>query len=355
MPFGVIEKQIKMKNALIVCCIVVITTIIGCKTQKNKLEFLHPDSGKRIAYGEQVKLTLNFPNLVIDSVVYSVDGNVLVTKQDTGSVMFDSKRYGLGDRSLSAKVYAEGKEDIAYSNVVVLPPAAQNYSFEVIQSYPHDINAFTQGLQYENGILFESTGRYEQSQLRKVDLQTGKVLKYIALDSKYFGEGMTLLGDKIVQLTWRENIAIIYNKNTFERIGSFNYGNSKEGWGLTYDGKHMIKSDGSNLLYFLNATTGTEESSIAVYDENGAVGNLNELEFIDGKVYANVYGQEVIVIINPGTGAVEGRINLVGMYNENRQPVDNELNGIAYDAVGKRLFVTGKLWSKIFEIKAVPR
>lgn len=333
----------------------IMATMVGCKTQKNKLEFVHPDSGKRIAYGEQVKLTLNFPNAAIDSVVYSVDGNVLVTKQDTGSVVFDTKEYGLGDRSLSAKVYAEGKEDIAYSNVMVLPPAAQNYGFEVVKSYPHDEHAFTQGLQYVDGVLYESTGRYEQSQLRKVDLGTGKVLKSIPLDAQYFGEGMTVVGDKIVQLTWRENMAIIYNKNNFERVGSFNYGNSKEGWGLTYDGTRLIKSDGTNKLYFLNATTGAEESSIAVYDENGTVDSINELEYIEGKVYANIYTKEIIVIINPETGAVEGRINLVGMYDENRQPVDNEMNGIAYDAVGKRLFVTGKLWTKLFEIKAVAR
>ncbi|MFD2554286.1 glutaminyl-peptide cyclotransferase [Sphingobacterium tabacisoli] len=345
-----------MKNkAAVGLLIAVVIAVVGCKTQKGKLEFLHPDSGKRIAYGEQVKLTLNFPNVAVDSVVYSIDGNVFETKRDTSSVVFDTKGYGLGDRSLSARVYVEGKEDIAYSNVMVLPPNAQNYGFEVVNTFPHDSESFTQGLQYQNGVMYESSGRYEKSQLRKIDLQTGKALKSIKLDDKYFAEGMTIVDDKIVLLTWMENVAFIYSKDNLQQVGSFSYGASKEGWGLTYDGKQMIKSDGSNRLYFLNKTTGAEESSIGVYDENGAVGQLNELEYIDGKVYANVYQQEVIVIINPESGAVEGRINLVGMYNENRKPVDNELNGIAYDHQAKRLFVTGKLWSKLFEIKLVAR
>lgn len=343
------------KRSVALLCVATMVTVIGCKTQKSKLEFVNPDSGKRIAYGEQVKLTLNFPNAAIDSVIYSIDGNVIETKRDTTSVSFDSKQYGLGDRSLSAKVYAEGKEDIAYSNVMVVPPNAQNFGFEVVQTFPHDVEGFTQGLQFQNGQLYESTGRYGKSSLRKVDLQTGKVTKSINLDEKYFGEGMTLVDDKIVLLTWMENKALIYNKDSFAEVGSFSYGNSKEGWGLTYDGEKLIKSDGSNRLYFLNAKTGAEESSIGVYDENGAVDQLNELEYIDGKVYANVYQKEIIVIIDPKTGAVEGRINLVGLYNDNRQQYDNELNGIAYDQQAKRLFVTGKLWSKLFEIKLIAR
>lgn len=343
------------KRSIALLCVATLVTVIGCKTQKSKLAFVSPDSGKRIAYGEQVKLTLNFPNAAIDSVIYSIDGNVIETKRDTSSVSFDSKQYGLGDRSLSAKVYVEGKEDIAYSNVMVVPPNAKNFGFEVVNTFPHDEQTFTQGLQYADGILYESSGRYEKSQLRKVDLQTGKVLKSIPLASQYFAEGMTIVDDRIVLLTWMEKVALIYNKESFEQVGSFNYGNSKEGWGLTYDGARLIKSDGTNRLYFLNAKTGAEESSIAVYDENGVVDRLNELEYIDGKVYANVYGQEIIVIIDPTTGAVEGRINLVGMYEENRQAVDNELNGIAYDHQTKRLFVTGKLWSKLFEIKLIAR
>lgn len=331
----------------------------GCKSQKGKFEFVHPESGQRVAFGDQVKLKLNFPSASLDSVVYSIDGEAFVTKTDTSSVVFDTNKYGFGDRSLSAKIYAEGKEDIAYSNVLVLPPNAKNYAFEVVNEYPHDTKAYTQGLQYADGVLYETTGQPEDlddvvTSLRKVDLKTGQILK-IEKPSGFFGEGMTIVGDKIVFLTWMNKKGFFYDKSTFKKLGEFDYVNSQEGWGLTYDGMQLIKSDGSNKLYLLNAATGKEEGFVGVYDENGPVDSLNELEYIDGKVYANIYGQDIIVIIDPKTGVVEGRINLVGLYTEGRGAVNNELNGVAYDAVGKRLFVTGKLWPKLYEIKLVER
>lgn len=335
-----------------------VLALASCKSQKNKLEFKTPESGTRVAFGDQVKLTLNFGSAAVDSVVYSVDGEVIERKTDTTSIVFDSNKFGFGDKSLSAKVYSEGKEDIAYSNVLVLPPNAKNYGFEVVNTFIHDEKASTQGLEFADGVLYESTGNAGGgiTSLRKVDLATGRVIKKIEEpEDSFFGEGMTVVGNKIFFLTWLNKEGYIYDKESFKKIGTFKYENSKEGWGLTYDGKRLIKSDGSNKLYFLNAETGKEESSVSVFDENGAVEQLNELEYIDGKVYANVYQQEIIVIINPETGVVEGRINLVGMFTEGRQPNDNELNGIAYDKVGKRLFVTGKMWSKLFEIKLIER
>jgi len=340
----------------------VLLAIAGCKSQQGKFEFVHPESGQRVAFGEQVKLKLNFPSTSLDSVVYSIDGEAFVTKTDTASVIFDTKKFGYGDRSLSAKIYAEGKEDIAYSNVLVLPPNAKNYAFEVVNEFPHDTKAYTQGLQFADGVLYETTGQPSHlvdegvvTSLRKVDLKTGEIIKIEKPEEEFFGEGLTIVGDKIVFLTWEKNKGLFFDKNSFEKLGEFNYENSKEGWGITYDGARLIKSDGTNRLFFLNASTGKEEGFIAVYDENGKVDSLNELEYIDGKVYANVYGQEIIVIINPQTGAVEGRVNLVGLYTDGRQANDNELNGVAYDAAGKRLFVTGKLWPKLYEIKLVER
>ncbi|MCA5004140.1 glutaminyl-peptide cyclotransferase [Sphingobacterium bovistauri] len=338
----------------------ILIAVGGCKSQKGKFEFVLPESGQRVAFGDQVKLKLNFPNTTLDSVVYSIDGELLVTKTDTGSVVFDTKKFGFGDRSLSAKVYVGGKEDIAYSNVIVLPPNAKNYSFEVVNEFPHDTKAYTQGLQYADGVLYETTGQPSQlegvvTSLRKVDLKTGEVLKIEKPSDDFFGEGMTIVGNTIVFLTWENGKGFFYDKNTFKRIGEFPYENSKYGWGVTYDGNKLIKSDGSSRLYFLDAKTGKEIDSIEVYDENGKVDSINELEYIDGKVYANVYSKDIIVIIDPKTGVVEGRINLVGLYTEGRLPNDNELNGVAYDTVGKRLFVTGKLWPKLYEIKLIER
>ncbi|EFK59743.1 glutaminyl-peptide cyclotransferase [Sphingobacterium spiritivorum] len=328
----------------------------SCFTKKGKLEFVSPESGKVVILGQKVNLKLNFASAALDSVVYSVDGNIIGRKQDTSSLVVDSQTIGLGNKNLTAKVYAEGKEDMAYSNVLIVPESAKQYGFEIINTFPHDTSAFTQGLEFADGIFYESTGRYGLSSLRKVEVNTGKVLKKLDLDSKYFGEGMTIFGNKIVLLTWENNMGLVFDKATFNQTGTFNYENSKEGWGLTNDGQRLIKSDGSNKLYFLNPETYKEEGSIGVYDENGAVEQLNELEYIDGKVYANVYQKDIIVIIDPKTGAVTGQINLVGMYtNPQRQSFDNELNGIAYDKAGKRLFLTGKKWNQLFEVKLVER
>ncbi|MGJ1266040.1 glutaminyl-peptide cyclotransferase [Sphingobacterium spiritivorum] len=328
----------------------------SCFTKKGKLEFISPESGKVVILGQKVNLKLNFASATLDSVVYSVDGNIIGRKQDTSSLVVDSQTIGLGNKNLTAKVYAEGKEDMAYSNVLIVPESSKQYGFEIINTFPHDTSAFTQGLEFADGIFYESTGRYGLSSLRKVEVNTGKVLKKLDLDSKYFGEGMTIFGNKIVLLTWENNMGLVFDKATFNQTGTFNYENSKEGWGLTNDGQRLIKSDGSNKLYFLNAETYKEEGSISVYDENGAVEQLNELEYIDGKVYANVYQKDIIVIIDPKTGAVTGQINLVGMYtNPQRQSFDNELNGIAYDKAGKRLFLTGKKWNQLFEVKLVER
>jgi glutamine cyclotransferase len=360
MLFGAIKQKnmrIKLISGL---SLAILIAIGGCKSQKGKFEFVKPESGQRVAFGEQVKLTLNIPFTSLDSVVYSIDGEHFITKTDTSSVVFNTKDYGFGDRSLSAKIYAEGKEDIAYSNVIVLPPTAKNYAFEVIKEYPHDTKAYTQGLQYADGVLYETTGSPDDlisegvvTTLRKVDLNSGKILK-MEKPEGFFGEGMTIVGNKIAFLSWREKKGFFYSKDSFKKLSEFSYENSLEGWGLTYDGNRLIKSDGTNRLYFLNAETGKEESSLGIYDENGPVNSLNELEYIDGKVYANIYGEDIIVIIDPKTGAVEGRINLVGLYSE-RAPVNNELNGIAYDSANKRLFVTGKLWPKLYEIKLVER
>lgn len=331
--------------------------IVGCKTQKGKVEFVNPSHESRILKGEKVQVKLNFPNPEIDSVVYSVDGDVFDRKTDTTSVLFDTDSYSYGNKRLSAKVYVKGKEDIAYSEVLLVPPAAKLYSFEVLNTFPHDQGAFTQGLYWDNGNLYETTGQRGESTLRKVDLTTGKVIQKADMNPDEFGEGMTIVGNQMFVLTWENNKGHIYDKNSFKLLKSFDYQNSKEGWGLTYDGKQFIKSDGTNKLYFLDATSLAEIGSISVFDENGSVDKLNELEFIDGKVYANLYygDKDEVVIINPESGLVEGRINFVGLYGDNRAPYDNEMNGIAYKTDSKTLLVTGKHWTKLFEVRLKDR
>jgi glutamine cyclotransferase len=231
-------------------------------------------------------------------------------------------------------------------------PASSSYKYSIVNTFPHDPNAFTEGLLYSGGFLYESTGLYGQSSLRRVDLETGKVLQTYNLSSQYFGEGIALVGNEIIQLTWEEHTAFVYNITSFALLKEFNY--SGEGWGLTYDGSRLIMSNGSSILTFLNPTTFQQVGQINVHDENGSVNNLNELEYVQGKVYANIWGQERIAIINIQTGQVENYVDLTGIININIIPFYNVLNGIAYDAKSNKLFVTGKLWPSLFEIKLIP-
>lgn len=347
-----------MKLNYLIAGLMACLIFVGCKTQKGKFEFVTPESGTSMSKGEKVRLALRFPTDAPDSVVYSVDGDILASKTDTSSVEFDADKFNYGNRSLSAKVYYEGKEDIAYTNILIVPAAPTAYQFEVLNTYPHDENAFTQGLQYENGVLYESTGMTGRSSIRKVDLKTGKVLSKTDLTGEDFGEGMTIVDDKIIMLTWVSGKGFVYNKQNLSLVKTFDYANpQQEGWGIAYDGKRLIKTDGSAFLYFLDPVTFRELGSIEVFDNKGAVSSLNELEYVDGKIYANLYhaDRDEVVIINPETGVVEGHINFVGLYDGKRKSTGNEMNGIAYNRDSKTFYVTGKDWSKLFEVRLSPR
>ena len=227
----------------------------------------------------------------------------------------------------------------------------QYYTYEIINTYPHDENAFTQGLVFENGALYESTGLHSYSTLRLVELETGFILQIYSLPDEFFGEGITIFDDRLIQLTWTSNEGFVYDKTSFDLLQEFSY--PTEGWGITHDGSHLIMSDGTAILHFLDPETFEEIRQIEVHD-NGAVTELNELEYIEGKVYANIWMEEKIAIINPQTGQVEGWIDLGNLRDLENQDLNNVLNGIAYDENNDRLFVTGKRWSQLFEIELVP-
>jgi glutamine cyclotransferase len=228
------------------------------------------------------------------------------------------------------------------------------YTYQIVNTYPHDRNAYTQGLIFEEGILYEGTGRWGRSTLRKVELGTGNVLQLYSLPDQFFGEGVTVFGDKIFQLTWKSHLGFVYDKESFELLQEFEY--PTEGWGITHDGERLIMSDGTSTLHFLEPETLEEIGQIDVHDNDGPVIRLNELEYIRGEIYANVWQTDRIARIDPGTGQVTGWIELAGLLSpeDRSQPVD-VLNGIAYDAEHDRLFVTGKLWPKLFEIELNPR
>jgi glutamine cyclotransferase len=224
------------------------------------------------------------------------------------------------------------------------------YTYEVVKVYPHDEDAFTQGLVIDSGVLYEGTGLWGRSSLRRVDLETGSVAQVYSLPGDVFGEGITVFGDRIVQLTWKAHKGFVYDKGSFELLQEFSY--PTEGWGITNNGSLLIMSDGSANLYFLDPETFTKVGQVEVHD-NGPVTELNELEYINGEVYANVWGEDRIAVINPVSGQVTAWIDLTGIYTREVTDPDSVLNGIAYDVDGGRLFVTGKLWSQLFEIKLV--
>ena len=240
------------------------------------------------------------------------------------------------------------------SNAQIEPtpePESYHYTYQIVNVYPHDETAFTQGLIFEDGVLFESTGLYGKSTLRRVELETGNVTQVIKLSDNLFGEGITIFEDKIIQLTWRNNIGFVYDTSSFELLETFEY--PTEGWGITHNGSALIMSDGTATLYFLDPETFQTIDWVEVYDEE-PVTLLNELEYINGRIYANIWGEDKIAIINPQTGQVTGWIDLTGINPTENQSRDNVLNGIAYDQNENRLFFTGKRWSKLYEIKLVP-
>jgi glutamine cyclotransferase len=286
-----------------------------------------------------------------------------VTSQN-GSFTLDTQSYGVGKHAISAMVYyGEGKSKRVNNTIEVFSNAPyKRYSYKLINTYPHDSKAYTQGLIFKDGFLYESTGRKGQSSIRKVELKTGKVLQKIDIDEQYFGEGMTIFNDQLYFLTWQANKGFIYDPETFEQKGEFSYGKSKQGWGLTHNGTELIKSDGTTRIWFLDPKTLKEKRSIQAYYDKGKVSKINELEYINGKIYANWWRTDkpvrsVIVVINPESGVVEAVIDLGELRDtilKTQQLKDDDvLNGIAYDAENDRLFVTGKNWSKLFEIEIV--
>ena len=238
------------------------------------------------------------------------------------------------------------------------PPAAASASaeaapvsgFEVVGSFPHDARAFTQGLIFHDGALVESTGQYGESTLRRVELKTGKVLQKVDVGSQFFAEGLTLLGGKLYQLTWQNKRGFVYDPQTFARTGEFRY--DGEGWGLTNDGQSLILSDGTNQIRFIDPASFSVTRTIEVFDRGRPLRDLNELEFVKGEIYANVWHQDRIARIDPQSGRILGWIDLKGIIPR-AELADEEavLNGIAYDAAADRLFVTGKMWPKLFEIR----
>ncbi|WP_199136021.1 glutaminyl-peptide cyclotransferase [Pedobacter sp. ASV12] len=319
--------------------------------------FSAPQQGQQFVLGQPITLSLDLDKSEkIEEISYYLDGKLKAYLHDNvGPVSIKSDSLSLGYKNLTAIVTKDGKNDTITTNIVLTSGVTPKpLRYQVVNTFPHDTSAYTEGLAYVEGKLLESTGEYGSSKLKYVDLKTGKTLQQIQLPAQYFGEGSLKLGNKIIMLTWKENTGFVFDAQTFKQLATFPF--SREGWGLAFDGQKILRTDGSNRIWFMNADTYQEEGYIEVYDNKGQVEQLNELEFIDGKIYANVYQTNKIVRIDPKTGVIEAEIDLTALVPKNFFKTQDEvngnvLNGIAWDAKGKRLFVVGKKWPKLYEIK----
>lgn len=312
----------------------------------------------KVSLNDTVRVQLTEKNnKPIDKVKFYLNGKEISSEGNTALIQTDS--LGIGKHALDALAFFNGKTKKENGYIEVFANSKPTiYTYKIINSYPHDRSAYTQGLEYYNGFLYETTGQRGQSTLRKVAIETGEVLKKISLNKKYFGEGMTIVGTKIIWLTWEGKKGFIYDLDTFEQEGEFAYNQSSKGWGITHSETKLMKSDGSNKIWFLDPITMEEKGAIQVYTNDRPVNYLNELELVNGSIYANKYQKNTIAIINPKNGTVEGLGDLRGLEKEMAKtqklvPNDEVLNGIAYDAENDRLFVTGKRWGKLFEIKLI--
>lgn len=265
----------------------------------------------------------------------------------------------LGVHTVKA-VVSQGETTFEKTTTLTLLASAppKLFTYELIATYPHDITAYTQGLEFDGEVLYESTGLNGKSSLRRVDYKSGNPIENKPLDDSYFGEGLTILNDKVIQLTWKSLKGFVYNKESLEMQKSFPFTASKEGWGLCNDGTSLYKSDGTHRIWTLDSQTYEEKGNIQVMTHKTSLKNLNELEWVDGKIYANTYQfqKDVVVIIDPKNGAVEGVIDFSGLKEKVKQhPQLNVFNGIAYHSSRKTFFVTGKNWDTLFEVKILPK
>lgn len=313
--------------------------------------FVSPQAGRTINVGDTINLQVKL-NDKADSVVYFADGERLSNSVGEKPVSIQTDKLALGVKAITAKIYREGAEPEEISTSITLKSSLVpvKIQYTVVQQFKHDTESYTQGLEYHNGFFYESDGLVGESSVRKVEPATGKVLQMTPVDN-VFAEGITIIGDKILMLTYTENLNMEFDLKTLKLLRQYQTPYARQGWGLCNDGSKIYNSDGSNVLHILNKDTYMEEGYIEVYDNNGPVSSLNELEYIDGLIYANIYESDRIVIINPANGQVTAEIDLSELYPDLSRDPDLVLNGIAWDAAGKRLFVTGKKWDKLFQIK----
>ncbi len=331
-------------------------TIISCGDKKNNdIElFSFDESILKEQYLPKENLELSVKNLkskTVDSIAFYINDNPIKTTKGNAAFSFELKNQKLGYQNLKAKIYFEGEIAETTTQIELVSPIQPVLlKYKIINTYPHDPTSFTEGLEFYKDTLYESTGLNAKSYLRKYDYKTAKVYNQIDLDQQYFGEGITIIDNKIYQLTWQEKTGFIYDANTFKLIKSFPYEKDIEGWGMTNDGTHIYQTDKTERIWKMNPANQKMVDYVNVYSGSNKIPSINELEWIDGKIYCNVWQKDAIAIVNPTSGSVESVLDLSELRKQTQAQATDFLNGIAYNPKTKTIFVTGKNWDKTFEI-----
>ena len=323
-----------------------------CENKKNLNNFILLTNEKVFTPGDILRVSVKKINeLEYDSIVYYKDNKKIDSIHEIGKK--------LGDKKITVRLFKKNNFKEKSLNIRVLSSLTPKlFTYKIVNEYPHDINSYTQGLEFYNNRLFESIGLRGKSALKEIDYKSGKVLRNLPIDDAYFAEGITLFDKKIYQLTWQSKIGFIYDLESFKLIDSFQYKKSIEGWGLCNDGKSLYKSDGTSKIWKINPNTLEEIDFIQVTTNKSIITKINEMEWINGRIYANTYqfNKDIIIIIDPETGTVEGVVDFNGLKEKvKNHPKIDVLNGIAYNKSSNTIFMTGKNWNKLFELQIIDK
>ena len=348
-----------MKNHNLLSIILLGLILVSCgaseKDKETYFSFNTSNFKEQYKPNESVSLEiLNSQNKKVDSIIYYVNEVKISSKKGLEKVTFDLKDKKLGYQNLKALIYFEGDNVETTSRVEVLSDIEPKLiSYKIVNVFPHDTLSFTEGLEFYRDTLFESIGQYNKSKLLKTDYKTGKIYKSHDLDGKYFGEGITILNNKIIQLTYKELTGFVYNADTWKVEKTFAFDKKIEGWGMTNDGTNLYLSDGTEKIWKMDPSTLKMMDYINVYTNGSKIKSVNELEWINNKIYSNIWQKDAIAVVNPTSGAVEAILNLADLRKQVKNTTAEVLNGIAYNPKTKTVFVTGKYWDKMFEIKII--
>jgi glutamine cyclotransferase len=347
-----------MKNYNLLHIILLLITLASCNNTKKEKNLIftidNVDFKEQYKPQESLQISiLNPNNETVDSIIYYVNDKKIASKKGLNKLFFELKDQKLGYQNLKALVYFGDENSEATTRIeLVSNVEPKSLKYKIVNKYPHDTMSFTEGLEFNNDTLYESTGNPEgrKSYLRKYDYKTGKVYNQINLAPQYFGEGVTIVSDKIYQLTWKSKIGFIYDLKTFKKIKTFKFDKDIEGWGMTNDGKYIYQTDKTEKIWKMDPHTQKMIDYVNVYSGDSKIKSINELEWINGKIYTNVFQKDAIAVVNPSNGSVEGILDLSSLKKLIKNADADVLNGIAYNPKTKTVFVTGKNWDALFEI-----